>query len=321
MAGKAFHFNGIQAVLTDIGVDFEKANMIASASQAVDDFTEDKLIVFDDGKLFYPIVTAHKTLDPDNLDSRDASNVWMPFHFFPHNNGICKPDTPNVKKLIKYVKDKITDGGCSKIEKNLYVGILLHILVDTYTHEDFMGLHCRHNDISALDEDGVFDPTLLANALPPIGHGEALTYPDDMWKKWSYKDHKDEKQGRDNKDVFYNIIQKVPEFLNQLGIDNNGMGDVKGEKYKPIFAMKKNHEKEFDKITQANVAADADISYKHWRELVLKSVQSKDNIYIKKDSANFESSEWFLFQKTAKDIRGFFRNEIFPKLTIKTKVY
>ncbi len=321
MAGKAFHFNGIQAILTDIGVDIEKANMIASASQAVDDFTEDKLIVFDDGKLFYPIVTAHKSLDSNNLDSRDASNVWMPFHFFPNNNGVCEPDTPNVKKLIKYVKDKITEDGCSDIEKNLYVGILLHILVDTYTHKGFMGLYCRHNDISALDEEGVIDLGSLANALPAIGHGEALTYPDDMWKKWSYKDSRDKKQKRDNKEVFYNIVQKVPEFLNKLGINNTGMDGAKAEKYKPIFAMKKNHEKEFDKITKSNVAEDSNISYKHWRDLTLRGVQSKDNICIKKNSATFKSSEWFLFQKIAKDIRRFFKNEIFPKLTIKTKVY
>jgi Family of unknown function (DUF6765) len=320
MAGKAFHFNGIQAVLTDIQADLD-VNMTASASQAVDDFTEDKLIVFDDGKLFYPIVTAHKALDVDNLDSRDASNVWMPFHFFPNNNGVCKPDTPNVRKLIKYVKSKIEADSCSDIEKNLYVGILLHILVDTHTHKDFMGLFCRHNDISALDEKGTFDPTLLANALPAIGHGEALTYPDDMWKEWSYKDSKDKKQKRDNKEVFYNIIQKIPEYLDELGIDNTGMDDSKAEKYKSIFAMKKDHEKKFDKITQNNVAGNYDISYKYWRDLALRAVQSKDNIYINKDPDNFDSSEWFLFQKIARDIRGFFKNEIFPKMTIKTKVY
>ena len=87
MANKLFHFNGVQAILTDIGISYKAANTIASASQAVDDFHEDKLIVFEDGALFYPVVTAHKMLDPDNLDSRDASNIWMPFHFFPNSDG------------------------------------------------------------------------------------------------------------------------------------------------------------------------------------------------------------------------------------------
>ncbi|MCP3940939.1 MAG: hypothetical protein GY710_05590 [Desulfobacteraceae bacterium] len=321
MAGKEFHFNGIQAILTDIGVDFEQANMIASASQAVDDFIDEKLIVFDDGKLFYPVVTAHKSLDLDNMDSRDASNIWMPFHFYPNENGVCEPDTPNVTKLIKFVKDQISDGHCSDIEKNLYVGILLHILVDTYTHQNFMGLYCRHNDISSLDDKDSIGIGFLADALPAIGHGEALTYPDDMWRRWGYKNSKDDEQERDNKTIFHSITRKIPEYLNELGIKNDGMDETKAKKYKPIFEMEKNHEKEFDKITQSNVPEGTDLSYKHWKDLTLRSVQSKENTYIKKDSDTFESSEWFLFQKTAKDIRSFFKDKIFPELTIKTKIY
>ncbi|THB78314.1 MAG: hypothetical protein D3926_13400, partial [Desulfobacteraceae bacterium] len=230
MAGKAFHFNGIQAILTDIGVDIEQANMIASASQAVDDFTDEQLIVFDDGKLYNPVVTAHKSLDPDNLDSRDASNVWMPFHFFPDHDGVCRPETDNVRKLVNYVKKKIADERVLETEKNLYIGILLHILVDTYTHQDFMGLHCRHNDISRLDDEDEWNLTLLPNALPAIGHGEALTYPDDMWRRWSYKDSRDEERRRDNQDIFYQIIGKIPEFLNELGIGNGRMDEEKKQR-------------------------------------------------------------------------------------------
>lgn len=321
MAGKEFHFNGIQAILTDIGIDPAQANMIASASQAVDDFTDEKLIVFDDGSLFYPVVTAHKALDKDNLDSRDASNVWMPFHFFPNKNGVCKPDTPNVKKLIDYVKTQITDAHCSDVEKNLFVGILLHILVDTYTHQDFMGLHCRHNDISALDDEDEIGFGIFANALPEIGHGEALTYPDDMWRRWSYKDSRNIKRKRDNKEIFLSITQKIPEYLTDLGIKNSGMDDTKAGKYKSIFKEKKNHEDLFDEITKKNVPKKFNISYKYWRDMTLRAVQSKENIYIKKNPAHFKSSEWFLFQKTANNIRRFFKTEIFPKLIITTKVY
>ncbi len=49
MANKLFHFNGVQAILTDIGLSHMDANTIASASQAVDDFHEEKLIAFEDG--------------------------------------------------------------------------------------------------------------------------------------------------------------------------------------------------------------------------------------------------------------------------------
>lgn len=321
MAGKEFHFNGVQAVLTDIGIDTKKANMIASASQAVDDFHEEDLIVFDDGKLFYPVVTAHKGKDADNLDSRDASNVWMPFHFFPDDSGVCEPDTANVDKLINFVKTRLDSDTLSEVEKNLYIGILLHILVDTYTHQGFMGLYCRHNDISSLDDNEEIDFGFAVNLLPAIGHGEAYTYPDDPWRKWSYKDAMGKPQSRDNKEVFYQIIHKIPEFFDRLGIDNSGMDTAKAKKYKTIFKQKKDHEKAFDDITKISAGDNADISYKYWKNLTLRGVGSKDNTWVKLDPDNFETSEWYLFQEIAKDIRQFFKQEIFPGIAVKTKVY
>jgi hypothetical protein len=52
MANKLFHFYGLQALLSDLGIDAQVANTIATASQAVDDFTESKLISFENGELF-----------------------------------------------------------------------------------------------------------------------------------------------------------------------------------------------------------------------------------------------------------------------------
>ena len=37
MANELFHFHGVQAILTDLGLNCAAANRIASASQAVDD--------------------------------------------------------------------------------------------------------------------------------------------------------------------------------------------------------------------------------------------------------------------------------------------
>ncbi|WDP89167.1 MAG: hypothetical protein HUN04_05255 [Desulfobacter sp.] len=320
MAGKSFHFNGVQAVLTDIGIPSGQANMIATASQAVDDFKEDKLIVFDDGRLFYPIVTAHEHLDPDNIDSRDASNIWMPFHFFPDDDGVCRPETDNVNALIKFVGRQIKAPDCSETKKNILVGILLHILVDTYTHEGFMGLYCRHNDISDLDSKNEFDLGVLANVLPAIGHGEALTYPDDMWRTWSYTDAQDKNVARNNQKVFLTAIRQIPRILGQLGIDAGQIDDEKAAKYKAILAKEKGHGDDFDAISRtANPAAD--LSYKHWKELTLRPVHSKENKYIKLNPGKFEQSEWYLFQESAKEVRTFFKKKIFPKLIVRTKIY
>lgn len=327
MANKLFHFNGVQAILTDIGLGYEEANTIASASQAVDDFHEDKLIVFENGELFYPVVTAHKMLDPDNLDSRDASNIWMPFHFYPNREGVCEPETENVKKLIQFVKDYPFD---NEIDKHLIHGILLHIYVDTYTHEGFMGLLCKHNDISDLDDKDTWDIGWISGNLPPsIGHGEALTYPDDMWRRWSYTDNKDNTKDRDNQKTFLTITKKIHSLMLDLGYGVNELSTSQIRNYKRIFSIKgnvKDYEKEiikeFDLVTKDNVGSGKNISYQKWKKNVMRKVQSKENKYIRDNSNDsFKNSKWVVFQRISKDIRSFFKKDIFPNIKINTVVY
>lgn len=326
MANKLFHFNGIQAILTDIGLSYKQANTIASASQAVDDFHEDKLITFEDGELFYPVITAHRTLDLDNLDSRDASNIWMPFHFFPDTDGICKPDTKNINKLIKFVKNYPYK---NDLEKQLLHGILLHIFVDTYTHHGFMGLHCKHNDISDLDDKDKLDISwITGNISPSIGHGEALTYPDDMWRRWSYSDNKDNTVERNNQEVFLTITKNIQSLMSKLGYEVNNLSNEQLDKYKKIFKKSTKNDyakkiaKSFNAITKNNVGNEKNISYQKWKKSVMRKVQSKENKYIRNVSIeDFNNSRWVLFQKLAKDVRSFFKKEIFPNIRIKTTIY
>jgi len=327
MANKLFHFNGVQAILTDIGISHTVANTIASASQAVDDFHEDKLITFEDGELFYPVVTAHRMLDPDNLDSRDASNIWMPFHFFPNSEGVCEPETENVNKLIQFVKDYPCK---NETEKHLLNGILLHIFVDTYTHEGFMGLFCKHNDISDLDDKDTWDLGWISGNLPPsIGHGEALSYPDDMWRRWCYTDNRDNTVDRDNQKVFLNITTNIQSLMLDLGYDVNELSTSQLRNYKRIFSIKgkvKNYEnkiiKEFDLVSKDNVGNGKNISYQKWKKNVMRKVQSKENKYIRDNSIDsFIDSKWVVFQKISKNVRTFFKTNIFPTIRVKTKIY
>ncbi|WP_027360133.1 DUF6765 family protein [Desulforegula conservatrix] len=328
MANELFHFYGLQAILTDLGLQCLEANTIASASQAVDDFHEDKLITFENGELFYPIITAHKMLDSKNLDSRDASNIWMPFHFFPDRDGVCQPDTENIEKLIEFVKEYQLN---NDIEKHLLHGILLHIYVDTYTHQGFMGLHCKHNDISNLDDKDSIDISWLAGNLPPcIGHGEALTYPDDMWRRWSYTDNKGNTINRDNQNTFIRIVKNIRILMSELGYQVNELSNAQLRAYKNIFKIKGDNSKyedriinEFNSITIDNVGNDKNIDYQKWKQSIMKKVQSKENKYIRSNSLDFsfDESKWFLFQKIAKDIRTFFKSEIFPNIRITTTIY
>lgn len=324
MANKLYHFNAIQAILSDIGIPLQEANTIATASQAVDDFHESKLIVLDDGSLFYPTVTAHRMLDLKNLDSRDASNIWMPFHFYPNEYGVCAPETENVQKLTEYVKGQLPN--LSQSAKLLLTGIYLHIIVDTYTHQGFIGLYCQHNDISQLDDSNVIDFGFIkGNVAPAIGHGEALSYPDDMWRNWSYKTSNGELVTRNNIEIFKQVTRKLPEYLSALGYDANELTEEQLSDYCNIFSLNTDHGKDpksaFDRRTLANFP-NGDIEYKHWKSHVIRPVQSKENRYKRiVDAQQFQESEWFQFQLLARGLRAFFKTSIFPNLKLDTKVY
>lgn len=328
MANKLFHFNGIQAILTDIGLNLEEANTIASASQAVDDFYEDKLITFENGELFYPVVTAHRMLDHDNLDSRDASNIWMPFHFFPNHAGVCEPQTENVEKLVEFVRN-YPAGNAN--ERLILHGILLHIYVDTYTHQGFMGLYCKHNDISDLDDTDSWDLSWIKGNLPPsVGHGEALTYPDDMWRRWSYTDNKDKPVKRDNQKLFLSITKSISQLMQELGYQVKELTQPQLKNYKRIYAIDGRRVeydaeimKQFDAITRGNVGGEEDVTYQKWKKDIMRKVHSKENKYIRDipTAGPFANSNWFIFQKISRDIRTFFKREIFPDLRISTTVY
>jgi hypothetical protein len=327
MANKLFHFYGLQALLSDLGIDAQVANTIATASQAVDDFTESKLISFENGELFYPVITAHRVLDPHNLDSRDASGIWMPFHFFPDGDGVCRPGTDNMRKLIDFVKNYSAQ---NDKEKYLLHGILLHIFADTYTHQGFMGLHCKHNDISSLDDEDRWDLGWIAGNFPPsIGHGEALTYPDDMWRNWSYKNHQGEKIESKNPDRFMQITKDIVDLLLELGYSLSPLSEDTLQKYRAIYSFSGREDdyenkmrQKFNKIAQDNWGQEIDISYKKWKTKVMRPLQSNENKYERTcNIEEFNKSEWVMFQKTAREIRRFFKREIFPNLRIHTRIY
>jgi len=322
-----FHFNGLQALLLCCGIPAERANLIATASQAVDDFHEDELLVFENGEPFYPVVTAHRTLDHRNIDSRDASNIWMPFHFFPNEKGVCEPETENIEKLLGFYNDYSDVMGKNNKQRDLLTGILLHIIVDTYTHKGFMGLYCRHNDISDLDDNESIDIGWIAGNIPPsIGHGEALTYPDDMWRKWSYTDNLNKRVERNNRNIFLEIVEKVPGYLRKMGYDVNELDNEQTEKFKQIFSKvdKKNKvaSGEFNKITASCLDYDFNFQYKKWKNQIMRRANTRQNRYIRiVDKEEYLNSEWYLFQKLAEKVRIFFKSDIFPELRIETKVY
>lgn len=213
-----FHHATTYVVARDAGFSHEDADIIAYAAQYVDDATSSGTISFDNHAVYNRISSAHKMLDPRNTEELANHHVWMAFHFLPGNGGLAAgadPDgtfinkiicTPNSPVAQEMVRDAI-------LEKNRpyalhRLGVTMHVYADTWAHQGFAGVMHPVNEVEHAREtshSGIFDTPLsgilnsiLDDAIPPLGHGRALTFPDAPFLQWEYQNGRGELVRRNN---------------------------------------------------------------------------------------------------------------------------
>jgi len=200
------------------GFPHEDADIIAYAAQYVDDATCEGIIYFDNKALYQRTSSAHKAIDPKNLDALDNQKVWLPFHFLPGNGGedpgddpagrfihklICLPDSPVAKDMVRAAildQDK---------PYNLHrLGITMHVYADTWAHQEFAGVKHKVNIVKNLKEIGSSDVfadnlvNLVNGMIPELGHGRAYVFPDMPFLSWEYVNGHGKKVSRNNTDIF-----------------------------------------------------------------------------------------------------------------------
>ncbi|MBW2351999.1 MAG: hypothetical protein JRF51_02100 [Deltaproteobacteria bacterium] len=183
---KDFHYYLIYAVSKITG--HEKAHTIALSSQFVDDNNEGQFSIDErpapfpekirsNGGHYYPIMT--QSLSTRSLDPYVQKYVYVPFHFIPGDNSVVidgkrnpfstTPGSPNARVLLK--KALASD--------NPYrIGIALHSYADTWSHQNFTGLHEDWNSIYPWYN-------LFKSIVPNIGHAEAGHSPDVISDDWT----------------------------------------------------------------------------------------------------------------------------------------
>lgn len=204
------------------GFPHDDADIIAYAAQYVDDATCSGPIKFDNQAMYKRISSAHKTIDPVNLDPIEDLLVWMPFHFLPGNGGANPGDDPKgsfIRKLVtlpdspvaqEMVQAAVLDAAKPYALHRL--GITMHVYADTWAHQGFAGVLHKINDVDGFDEIGdskVFEKGLggfinrvVEKAAPPLGHGKANIFPDMPFLSWKYKNGHGEEVTRNNTDIF-----------------------------------------------------------------------------------------------------------------------
>lgn len=218
------HYYGIYALAYAAGIPKPDAELIAQASQAVDDQCMETFQQLPSGEAILGIATAHHPLNAGERVlshiANDSRLVWVPFHFFPGNSGatfeeklVTRKNSALINSLLDfYLSNATIEANRSNILELL--GIALHVYADTFSHAGFAGISSPLNHVEA--DSIAFDcetippshlellshplDTLkseLAN-LPALGHGGVLTYPDLPYLRWSYIDSNQQKVERDN---------------------------------------------------------------------------------------------------------------------------
>ena len=256
-----FHYNTIRLLAEKAGFSPKDAQIIAYASQFVDDATDHKPLKITgnlkvnseryDGKYFDPICTAHKGLQfISDLKRVVQFKIYVSFHFLPskvydEGKDFCYVTTPageiatlliqRALNILKKDKEK------NRIPNLIRLGIALHSYADTWAHQGFSGLNSsQDNDISKISifkahkwEKLSRIKQLEYNILPDIGHAEAKDFPDIAYLKWKYTYKSSGKTvERNNSEIFFAASKNIYDILSNFNEQNSEWESFNARLYK-----------------------------------------------------------------------------------------
>jgi len=205
------HFYGTYALARAAGLPPDVAKTVATAAQFVDDAESKHPVNLGGTSFLLPVVSAHPMVNTANVEVSDQWQVWVPFHFLPGAVGdsaeerlICRkgiPDNPAAEAILKLAIDNLdAPYGWHML------GVVTHVLQDTFSHWGFSGISSSYNHVEQGDIilQPTQDPQLLndisadaqdlwerftgslAEDLSALGHGSVATYPDRPYLVWEF---------------------------------------------------------------------------------------------------------------------------------------
>ena len=244
---KDFHYDIIYALAKVAGYSDNEANIIAYASQYVDDNTDREYSAFDShgefyvgfpkeigksGDLYFPIIT--QAVNVTAFELAIQRYVFSPFHFIPGDNNVTINGKTNplcTTRGCKNAKDLVQDALSGGDPYRL--GIALHTCADTWSHERFSAFH--------EDWNRVYN-SFIRNLPPNIGHGEVFTKPDEISTEWV-----DERFGEkeiNNRDRALEAAENIFRLINK---GKAGWNDIKSDFEKIMNAKDLNERVSFVK--------------------------------------------------------------------------
>lgn len=252
------HYYGTYAMARAAGLRVKHARVVAYAAQYVDDATANNSEQHDDGGMLQAIATAHtnpEAIKNARRDQTEQRNVWVPFHFFPGNQGDslseklqCQKDSKLVRIMVK---NHIEHAVSVKDEYGpALMGVMAHVYADTFAHYGFSGVSSRNNRVDGDSfEFVVKDTSMLAyinnkftrflkkysssflvdnwrkivnevaeDSVGALGHGGVGTYPDRPFLKWRFRYELDNRDSgwRDNPATYLEGAKKLHEAFGEF---------------------------------------------------------------------------------------------------------
>nr|MBF0222140.1 hypothetical protein [Desulfobulbaceae bacterium] len=248
------HYYGVYALARAAGMKPEFAEIVATASQFVDDNEKKGNLEFCDGGRLDFEATAHHYIDFKNVDKEDQRQIWVPFHFLPGgiddddyaDRLICRIGDEN-NAVVTALKSYVLADLHEKFSLSL-VGSFAHIYADTFSHYGFCGISDPVNQVkndefvfynihdghkrTLLDkikafrarypkEGGalqVFKSFFAENITGALGHGAVLVYPDLPYLSWSFIYDADGRFSgvRDNQKTFLLGCRALYDFFREV---------------------------------------------------------------------------------------------------------
>jgi len=336
-------------------MDHDRAEVVAYCAQYVDDATNDGLVLFDNGAAYWRLATAHKALDYRNFAELAKRLIWVPFHFLPGNGGLPAGESPEGKFIEKLVTRPNSPPARDMMRAVVLergkryglhrLGVAAHTFVDTWAHQGFVGVSHRRNDVRNVEQNGEPDRHFVAKltrffngvlhqSVPPIGHANALSYPDRPYLRWCYFDGSGARIVRDNPGDFVQAADQLCRWVRRFLAGDTG-GDPPGLPPKISARIKTM----FETLTDDNpdrrherwlaaLAEDAfgfgpvELTYRpkgadSWKHRALGTTASRDSKSVRFEyRAEFLRSDWKLFHDASKAHRLSVVDDILPEYGI-----
>ena len=346
-----FHHATTYVIARLAGFNHKKAEIIAHASQYVDDATSSGTVRFSNKAMYNRISSAHKMLDERNFQELANHLVWLPFHFLPGNGGmeagkdpsksfidkiVCKPNSPIAQELVKHtILEQDRTYGLHRL------GVTMHVYADTWAHQGFAGVLHEINEVEDAKEIGkseVFTKRLgswlrdiLDDAIPPLGHGRANIFPDMPFLEWQYMNGKGKLIKRNNTDFFYEAANEMCKAMKRYRLKDpeanvTGLKEEDEQVMRQLFTSvkekkgEKRHKKWLDRLKKGvfKSIGKVELSYTgkgkgSWKQ---ESLGSNFDEEVYKYHANFLGSDWKLFHDAIQAHRFYMIHDLLPKYGI-----